>query len=491
VIPSTAVVERLRAVLSRRLGLAFEDGKLDALTEALERRAERTKVAMPEYVGRLENASVADELHALAQELTITETYFFRHHEQLDAFCEAVLSSQPRRLRILSAGCASGEEPYSLAILAREALGPSADVSIVGIDVNAGVLRKAARARYTKWSLRETPADVLGRWFLPEGAEYAVHPDIRRMVTFEQRNLVDQDPAFWRREAFDVVLCRNVLMYFTPDATQAVTRRIAESLVPGGCFFLGYAETWRALARDFELCEGRAAFYYRRRDVLPSVASAAFSPSNPVAAALAERDAWFDVIRGAANRVTSLTESFERPAAVLVTPEERRPSWDAAQAARLVHEERISEVETMLAVETSDAGGPQKLLLRAFLLVHDGNVAGAEKTCEALVELDETRAGARYILALCRENRGDRGGAMEQDLLALQADSSFAMPRFHLGLLARRAGDPGTARRHFAQALMSFEQEDAARLLLFGGGFARDALIELCRAELGACERFS
>jgi chemotaxis protein methyltransferase CheR len=101
-----------------------------------------------------------------------------------------------------------------------------------------------------------------------------------------------------------------------------------------------------------------------------------------------------------------------------------------------------------------------------------------------LLACDELNAGAHYLLALCRESAGDRARALEHDRTAIYLDASFAMPRLHLGLMARRAGDAEAARRELTQALPLLKREDASRLLLFGGGFGREALISLCQAEL-------
>ncbi len=127
------------------------------------------------------------------------------------------------------------------------------------------------------------------------------------------------------------------------------------------------------------------------------------------------------------------------------------------------------------------------LLLQAILLTHGGDLALAEGVCTKLLELDETSAGARYLMALCRESSGDALGATNQDQIAIYLDPSFAMPRLHLGLLSRRTGDLRAARRELEQALALLEREEASRVLLFGGGFSRDALISLCRAELLSC----
>jgi chemotaxis protein methyltransferase CheR len=125
-------------------------------------------------------------------------------------------------------------------------------------------------------------------------------------------------------------------------------------------------------------------------------------------------------------------------------------------------------------------------LLHAVLLTHSGRLNEAEIVCGELLRNDDLDAGAHYLLALCRESASDARGAEEHDRLAAHLDPAFAMPRLHLGLLARRRGDLAAARRELAQALELLQREDAARVLLFGGGFRREALVTLCRAELGA-----
>src|SRR5207244_970508 len=121
------------------------------------------------------------------------------------------------------------------------------------------------------------------------------------------------------------------------------------------------------------------------------------------------------------------------------------------------------------------------------LLTNSGDLAEAERVCRHLLELDELNAGAHYLLALCREQAGDARAAVDHNQAAAYLDPGFAMPHVHLGLVARRGGDLETARRELEQAWVLLSREDPARILLFGGGFSRQALAELCRAELTAC----
>jgi chemotaxis protein methyltransferase CheR len=167
---------------------------------------------------------------------------------------------------------------------------------------------------------------------------------------------------------------------------------------------------------------------------------------------------------------------------------------DLAGVVELVRRERFGEalaVIDALPAEASD--DPDVLLLHAVLLAHGGRLAAAQDACRRLLAIawcgprGPRVAGAHYVLALCCEAAGDRRGAEDHGQTAAYLDPTFAMPRLHLGLAARRVGDHAAARRELGHALVLLHRESASRLLLFGGGFDREALIALCRAELAAC----
>ena len=236
-------VERLRSAVVRGMGLNFEGARLDVLASAARSRLEAVGVGLDELIRRIE-AGDPDEVRALAERLTVGETFFFRNTNDLQAFVRVVLPDRiraraaQRKLRILSAGCSSGEEPYTLAMLARQLPQlQSWDVVIKGIDVNPAAIARAVAARYTPWSLRQTPEATRDRFFKPAGREFVLVEEVRERVVFEQRNLVAEDDAFWVPGAFDVVFCRNVMMYFAPEVTRRVVSRIAASLTPAVSIF--------------------------------------------------------------------------------------------------------------------------------------------------------------------------------------------------------------------------------------------------------------
>jgi chemotaxis protein methyltransferase CheR len=523
-------LDRFRDIIASRFGLRFDEDKLTLLSEVLRRRLADTDLAPATYLTVMESPVVGrEEGRLVIGELTVAETYFFRNVEQFNACRDAVVRgdaqglSSRRALRILSAGCASGEEAYSLAILL-SGLPASSDrqVSIQAIDVNPAVLERAARGRYSTWSRRATPPDVQARYFRTEGRDVVLDPGVLQMVSFEERNLSEEDRSFWRAEAFDVIFCRNVLMYFESEAAASVVGRMVRSLTPGGLLFMGHAETLRGLSHDFHLRNAHGAFYYQRKTDLElsdadggerplermqraQPADDGPTPGEAVAAAaqpylpVAGDPSWAEVIRRASERIRSLTSTSEGPsiagrpepgpgtvAAGTMAP--RAPAFDLGPASELLRQERFSEAtDALTSLPAESEGDPDALLLRAVLMTHGGDLAAAEQLCDQVLRVDELNAGAHYLAALCRESAGDRRGAVDHHQRAIYLDAAFAMPRLHLGLLARRAGNHESARRELIEALALLQREDASRLLLFAGGFSRDALSALCRSELRAC----
>ncbi|MDF3068971.1 MAG: Protein-glutamate O-methyltransferase [Polyangiaceae bacterium] len=500
----SAELDLFQDAIVRRLGLRFDDGRLTFLAEVLTRRVASRHLSPGAYLAALlTELEASDELAALARELTVGETYFFRHVEQFNAFREVALPERlsaravSRQLRILSAGCASGEEPYSLAILLRErGLESGYEAAVLGLDLNPDSLAKARAGLYSPWSLRETPGELCNRWFQPEGRDFRLVRSLRESVRFEQHNLILEAPHLLSPGSLDVVFCRNVLMYFTPEQASAIVERFARALAPGGFLFIGHAETLRGLSHSFHLRHTHNTFYYQRRsmtdaredvDLLPSFAA----PLARAASVTLGSDwvaPWLETVERSSQRIRELgapdaltgPPSSEEPVTVRRADQPR-----LRESLALLGDDRFADaLEAMHQLSPSERADPAALLLRAALLTHKGDVAEAERVCHELLRFDDLNAGAHYLLALCHERRGQTTTAMEHDLTAVYLDPNFAMPHLHLGLMARRRRDAPTARQELGLALSLLEREEAARLLLFGGGFSRSALLSLCRSEL-------
>ena len=451
-----SVPARFRNLVAARYGLQFDEPRLGYLGEVVRRAADLCGCSPNRYLALLEAGRPDVELPA--DELTVGETYFFRNIAQFTAFREVALPArleairEKRKLSVLSAGCASGEEPFTIAMVLREDLPPSEpDADLLAVDVNPIALGHAARGRYAHWATREMPPAALERWFRREGRGLMLADEIRRLVRFGRCNLADPDADIWSADRYDVIFCRNVIMYFTPAMQRTVVGRLARSLVPGGYLFLGHAESLRGLTDELRLIHTHGTFYYQR----PSDAEFAAIERRVVDAAsacsaAAPDVAWNVTINAAADRIQSLAQLHPLSAKVSPVAAEAPPSSE----------------------ESPDLG-------EAVRLVQAGQIAAAADICAQILDADALDAGATYVLGLCLEARGDTIRARKQYDAAIEIDPYFAMPRLRRGLLAQRAGLPNAA-AELATAAALLDIEDGSRLELFGGGFGRSALIEMC-----------
>lgn len=502
-------VLRFRHFVARHLGIHLDDTKTRFIDEVLQRRLHSGRYSsFDSLFNVLESGAGLAEFRAIVRELTIPETHFFRNIDQFHALSGAVLPDlmrsrsakvETRHLRFLSVGCASGEEPYTLAIVLREAhLDPTWHVTIKAIDVNNAVLEKATRGRFSPWVLRETPPEIQRRWFRKSGSEFILDSEIVRAVTFEERNLANVHLEPWSEGSYDVIFWRNVMMYLTNECAQAVIGQIANALTPDGYLFLGHAETLRGLSNEFRLLHTHNTFYYQRKpasqaEAIPQIVQAhgreptGVLPSSPLPQPPAPTS-WVNAIAQASERIRTLTEPPPGDATPRATPLPSASASNLATAFDLLERERFAEaLERLDALPAESARETRVLVLRAALLVQIGELHRAKVACHEVLSVDELNAGAHYLLALCCEGMGEQRSAIENHQVACYLDPTFAMPRLHLGLLARRANERENARRDLGHALILLQREDTLRILMFGGGFKREALVTLCRTELVAC----
>ena len=262
---------RFRQLLARLFGWAYAERDTEQLGSVLTERAAQASMTPEDYLNRLTARPWTGEATALVERLSITETHFFRHGEQFRALREEALPariaarSAERALRMMSVACSSGEEAYSLAIAARQRQ-PDRDwlISVLGLDANTAVLARAVAGRYSAWSLRETPEPARRRWFHRDDDGFLVADELRQMVQFRRHNVAGPDDGRWRPGRYDVIFCRNLLMYLTPAVADTLIARMTGALAPGGYLFLGHTDSLGAAPAGLELRHSHEAFYYRR-----------------------------------------------------------------------------------------------------------------------------------------------------------------------------------------------------------------------------------
>lgn len=433
------------------------------------------------------------QLQALAGHLTVGETYFFREKNTFDVLANHILPELTRlrrgreqRLRFWSAGCCTGEEPYSLAILLHQVIPDLSNwhVTILATDINTRFLRRATAGSYGEWSFRDVPAGVRERYFRRTGAgHYALLPEIRKLVTFEYLNLVeDVYPSLATdTNAMDVILCRNALMYFTPAQMRKVVCNFHRALVEGGWLVVSPSEASHALFPQFTAVNFPGVILYRKdgatsrpeRSRMPAVYGQTdeFLATAPEAA-----PPW------APPDVLPVEVPARRPTEEPARADASQTPFAAAET--LYRQGRYGEAAALLASMDRHAAEPPVFSLLARALANQGQLAEALAWCERWIAADKLDPAAHYLHAVVLLERGDSERARSSLQRAVYLNPDLALAHFALGNLARSRGRIEEAEKHFANALRLLDRYQPSEILPESDGLTAGRLAETITAMM-------
>ncbi|MCU1594250.1 MAG: methyltransferase, CheR-type [Frankiales bacterium] len=427
---SQAQFEALQVLLARAAGLVFDDSRKESMAYSV---AERIRASgAPDVDAYLLLLDDPAERQRLVDEVTIQETHFFRNPPQVRALRQHVLPEllrhaevNGRRLRIWSAGCSTGEEPYSIAMLLRELLPSTSgwDVKVVATDVSSRALEAARAGVYGARAVQMASPDQLTRFFFEnEQGRYEVRQDVKDLVEFRHHNLVTEAVPFAPSERIDLVLCRNVTIYFGRETTRSLMARLHHCLRDGGYLFLGHSETLWQVSEDFRLVPlgtgESAAFVYRRLDAKRDV--------QERRAVLPDRRTQDDGPQQPPERRVTARRTEEAPPAQS-TAEQLLAKTRAALAAGLYAEAaQLAADAAALAPLQVDA-----FYLRGLALVDAGRDEDALVDLRKAVYLEPTLGFAHFLLAGVLDRLGHPAAAAREyraaaDTLGLQPGDATA-----------------------------------------------------------------
>jgi len=423
------------------------------------------------------------ELQKLLPSLTIGETYFFRYHAHFDALRNilAARRSDPlkKRIRLWSAGCSTGEEPYSMAIVAMETFPDwrERDIRIMATDINNLSLKKAREGVYGQWAMRVMERERLERYFTRIGKSYLIDDEVRSLVEFSHLNLqTDQYPVPEYSGGFDVVFCRNVMIYFSLATTRNVVEKIASSLVPGGYLFLGHSETLSQISSRFERHSQSGSFYYRekRGRAVP------LRREQPVSTAATPRPSFH--IQAVPDCPRPEPSRFPLPVRKPPPPE---PEELYRRAMALFEAEEFrtaSEILDELTRIKPDHTGA--LIVRGFIMANGGRFDEAFAMCDRALGIDDLMPEAYYLRGLLLDMNEDPAGAVEEYRKTILLRMDFVMAHYHLGRLYYRLGRDAEGARELRNTLKILERASQGMVIPLSGGMTRELLLQMVRGEL-------
>ncbi|MDP3512109.1 MAG: CheR family methyltransferase [Sulfuritalea sp.] len=463
---SELLLQQFSDFLTARMGLHFPSARWPDMLRGLERAAREFGLAGAEACMRWLLAAPPDRcrVEILASHLTVGETYFYREpavfaaleNELLPALIAARRAAGQRQLRIWSAGCCTGEEPYSVAVLLSRLL-PDLEqwnITLLATDINPHFLAKAVRGEYRAWSFRGAPAWFREDYFERSGSgDYRLSPRIRSLASFDYLNLVDDTyPALNNNtNGMDIVLCRNVLMYFEAGAMCAVLDKFHRALTDGGWLLVSPTEANVTMFSGFVPVNFTDAILYRKGGAQqPQWPTMPAMPIAPVMPILPEQayatPAWAEL---AVSPAPTFGGGDTTPAAAPVAA--APPCGDAYRRAVACYA-RGDYAAVVAALAGEAQYDPRGLALAARACANQGQLDEACRWCEAAVAADKLDPGLRYLLAAVLAEQGQSEAATAALKQALYLDQDFVLAHYALGNLYRRRGQPGPAAKHFANA---------------------------------------
>ncbi len=446
----------LKSFVLQHTGLAYYSDKDEDLATRLSRRMSALKVPdCSTYLDILNRPANTSEIDALAGELTIGETYFFRQREHFELIRSKIIpdlierNQTTRQMRIWSAGCATGAEPYSVAMLLQsEFAEPLRDwnIFILGTDINPDFLAQARAGRYSEWALRDVPLEDRECCFLQAGNRWILNREFRDAVTFRHHNLADGSAIPSADGApFDLILCRNVLIYFSADQTRAVLLRFRKSLATEGWLLVGHAECGADALQQFAVVREPNVIAFRKN---PEDLAYDGRSEEP----LAQWQPWVD------HSFNPPENSSANTAAIRTTPVAADPSFAPPQPASA--SARLEE---------------------ARALADRGEWNAAASICQELLSLDPLNAAAHFTLGLILAHTSSLEEAKTELRSAIYVDRRFALAYYHLGTLLQRSRSFPEARRSFRNVLQLLEGRAADDPLEHGDGIKVEELRALTR----------
>ncbi len=499
---------RFCELIQTRTGIRVGENRRDILAHALKESAKSLECEdLDQFFSCLRDARTDSEIwNEVIKKVTIGETYFFRDSDCIEALRNNILPDlvarhwTDRTLRLWSAGCATGEEPYTLAILLRQILSDFDQwkILILATDINRQALSHAATARYRAWSFRETDLAIRSRYFTAEGDALTLEPAVREMVTFFYLNLSEDNyPSPTNQTSnLDLILCRNVTIYLPLPLIHNIANRFYRCLSNGGWLIVGPSETHLEIYRQFEMLNFHGAIVYQKvPSILPSPSLQAgvpqqidrsvachqpesapsnharvltgASPSGVSSAIIVQPSLDSKPFAPSFHRSTDDIEAIEPTDSETsktkpeVEPEgHQRPPLEAGhespewadlcqQGEALMKQHRYDEARQCFL--TSLEKEPSSITVRrrmARLEANAGRLDEARKWARQALDHDPLRSEVHYTLALIHEVQGELQEAISRLKKVIYLDHDFVLAHFGLYHLYQRTGNPIQAERH-------------------------------------------
>ncbi|MDA3937364.1 MAG: hypothetical protein PF636_11035 [Actinomycetota bacterium] len=491
---------RFRDYIHQHSGIYLEEMKADSLRISLITRATRFAYGtLQQYYDTL--TSSESEFKELMNLVTINETSFFRFPAQFDALRNRVVpeilegkSSADKAFRVWSAGCSTGEEPYTISMsLLDSGLGGLGNTPhVMGTDVSTNALAKAQQGVYPARALLNLSREVVTRYFEPMADGHRVVDMARKPVEFQFHNLIKEPYPLGLMGNWDVIFCRNVTIYFRLESTQRVVENFYNSLNPGGYLFIGHSETLTSITDRFEPIEVDGVFLYRK----PRARH--FHTFGQVVEQRREERSR-DAARAKRKRLRDAVVQAGIDAKVAAQAVADAPQIDllegtvdelVARAKALSAEGDKDQVLQIVArVMMLDENNTDAYLLAAYAHADVGDYLSALGESHKALAIDPLLGAARYVLGIIYQQQGDQVRALSEFKKTIYIDPGFVLAHLNIGNIHRSNGNVIEACRAYDNAMRQLYANPSGSWTAFLGGFKPDLLAATCERSLIECRK--
>jgi chemotaxis protein methyltransferase CheR len=494
-------------LIQARIGFKFNESRRDALGRALLKGSKQANChSLEQYYTLLEiNPNKSELWEDLIKALTICETYFFRDPDQIDVLKHNIIPDlvarrwNQRTIRVWSAGCSTGEEPYTLAILLRQVI-PDIErwkISILATDINKNALHSAVQARYRDWSFRQADDNLLKTYFAKEGSDYLLIPTIKNMVKFAYLNIAEDSYPNPENDThqIDLILCRNVTIYLSESVIQQIAHRFYQCLSPGGWLMVSPSETNDQIYYQYQVMRYEKAIVYQKLNQAKNPENV-WNPAPPV-----------ESKKKTESGFSPHTELVDRPKQNLPRPEPARPIASAHSKAEF----RVSKPVPAMDIKTDSAEllkkcqdfvkqrqyeearkcfssylgeHPEDFHARvqfAQMEANAGRKEEAQRLANEVIKKDPLNADAYFILAILQQENGEPDQALTTFKKVLYLSPNHILAHFYLSNLYHKKGLVKEASRHRSLSIQLAGQLKPDDILFGSDGLSSSDFLDMAR----------
>ncbi|NQU95186.1 MAG: hypothetical protein HQ549_03010 [Candidatus Omnitrophica bacterium] len=494
--PATVDIRnQFKTFVANRGGLYFKDHDLKNLESAISARMKsRGMHSFPGYYAYLTTAEEKeDEFRELLNLLTINHTYFFRNEPQFKALREKVLPNviekkrqeasasgeEKPALRIWSAGCATGQEPYSIAMIVRDLIEDidDWDVQILATDASENALQNARKGTYSQNSVKHVDETRLARYFTKEGnterdTKYRIQENIRRMINFAFFNLMEESfPT-----GFDIIFCRNVVIYFEFETTVKVMNKLYSGLLDGGYMFIGYSETLQFMQDRLQMISWEDAIYYHKAKGKAPVYTE-FAEPLP-----AKEEIDLDKVL---EEISKAEATANLEAETKKAPPTQKIENMLIQIIKAMHLKQYDKALSLIEEASSvDDKVVDPHYLAAEIFINQGKRGEAKTRLSTALKLDSLFAPAHYLYGCIYVEESDLDNAKKSLKKALFIDKNFLLAHFYLAQVFKTEGRTKDAIREYRNSLKLLSGAAPGDIIAYSGGFNAATFMSVCRDNL-------